>query len=59
LGFSRISVRPLHPEADASAQEAFKKTSQPRLPKSCPIMPKTNASSSGFKTKQGLAKKAR
>lgn len=27
LGFSRISVRPRHPQADASAQEAHKKTS--------------------------------
>ena len=27
LGFSRVSVRPKHPEADSEAQEAFKKTS--------------------------------
>ena len=27
LGFRRISVRPRHPEADAAAQEAHKKTS--------------------------------
>ncbi len=30
LGFSRISVRPVHPESDAQAQEAFKKTSARR-----------------------------
>jgi transposase len=28
LGFVHISARPLHPEADLEAQEAFKKTSQ-------------------------------
>jgi len=28
LGFVHISTRPLHPEADIEAQEAFKKTSQ-------------------------------
>src|ERR687885_3594 len=27
LGFSRVSVRPRHPKADAAAQEAFKKAS--------------------------------
>ncbi len=29
LGFSHMSARPRHPQADAEAQEAFKKTSQP------------------------------
>jgi transposase len=29
LEFTRLSVRPRHPEADAAAQEAFKKTSPP------------------------------
>lgn len=29
LNFTRLSVRPRHPEADAAAQEAFKKTSPP------------------------------
>lgn len=29
LGFVRISVRPVHPEGDAQAQEVFKKTSPP------------------------------
>jgi transposase len=30
LGFSHISVRPVHPESDGQAQEAFKKTSARR-----------------------------
>jgi len=59
MGFRRISVRPLHPEADVEAQEAFKKTSQPRSPKSCPTTAKTSSSSSGSKTRLGLDKKAR
>jgi transposase len=29
LAFTRLSVRPRHPEADEAAQEAFKKTSPP------------------------------
>ena len=29
LNFSRVSVRPYHPQKDAAAQEAFKKTSPP------------------------------
>ena len=59
LGFARISVRPRHPEADAAAQEDFKKTSLPKSRKSCRNMPKTKTSSSGSRTKLALAKKAR
>ena len=29
LKFTRLSVRPRHPQADAAAQETFKKTSPP------------------------------
>jgi len=29
LAFTRLSVRPRHPQADEAAQEAFKKTSLP------------------------------
>jgi transposase len=58
LGFVRLSVRPLHPEADAQAQEDFKKTSLTRLRKSCPIMPRENPSKSGSKTKHALGRKA-
>jgi transposase len=59
LGFSRISVRPLHPETDASAQEDFKKTLPPRLQKSCLNTRKASALSSGSRTKRGLDKKER
>jgi transposase len=59
LGFSRISVRPLHPETDASVQEDFKKTSPPGSRKSCPNTQKASASSSGSRMKRGLARKAR
>ena len=59
LGFTRISVRPQHPETDAAAQEDFKKTLPPRSRKSCPRTQKTSASSSGSKTKRGSDKKER
>jgi transposase len=59
LGFRRISVRPLHPETDAEAQAAFKKTSPPRSRKSCPTTPKTSPLSSGSRTKPALGKKVR
>jgi len=29
LNFRRLSVRPLHPQADPEAQQTFQKTSQP------------------------------
>jgi len=59
LGFRRISARPLHPETDAEAQVAFKKTSPPKSQKSCRTAPKTKRSSSGFRTKPASDKKAR
>jgi transposase len=59
LGFSHISVRPKNPEADAAAQEDFKKTSPQRLPRSSQPMPKIKTSSSGSKTKPVLGKRAR
>jgi len=59
LDFRHISTRPLHPETDAEAQEAFKKTSPPRSRKSCLNTQKTSPSSSGSKTKRGSDKKAR
>jgi transposase len=58
LGFVRLSVRPVHPEADAQAQEAFKKTSPRGLRRSFPNMPKIKSSSSGSKTKPVWVKKA-
>jgi len=57
LGFRRMSVRPLHPQNDPEAVEAFKKTSPPAWRKSSPSEPKTKPSSSGSKTKQGSDKK--
>jgi transposase len=59
LGFVRLSVRPLHPEADLEAQEAFKKTSPQKSRKPCPITPKEKPLKSGSRTKPASAKKAR
>ena len=58
LGFVRLSVRPLHPEADQEAQEAFKKTSLPRSRKSSPALPGEKPLKSGFKTKRVSDRKA-
>jgi transposase len=58
LGFRRLSVRPLHPEGDFEAQEAFKKTSLPAWRKSCPPVPPEKPLSSGSKTKPASGKKA-
>jgi transposase len=57
LGFSHVSVRPRHPEADADAQEAFKKTSQTSLSAPYRMAPRRSLSKSGSKTKQELARK--
>ena len=59
LDFRHISTRPLHPETDADAQEAFKKTLPPRSQKPYPITQKTSPLSSGSKTKPASDKKAR
>jgi transposase len=42
LGFRHISVRPRHPQADALAQEAHKRTSPRRSPPSSLHMPAAN-----------------
>ena len=59
LGYRKLSVRPLHPQADLAAQEAFKKTSPTwrttQSARSAPASP----SKSGSKMKPGLASKAR
>jgi transposase len=58
LTFSHISVRPRHPQADAAAQEAHKKT-LPRLsPPPFPQPRKASRSSCGGRTKRALDKKA-
>jgi transposase len=59
LGYRRLSVRPRHPEADEEAQEAFKKTSLRRSPRSSRSAPGTRPSKSGSRTKRGSASKAR
>jgi transposase len=59
LDFSSISVRPLHPQSDLEAQEAFKKTSPswhaPRSRRSLPA----GRLKSGFRMKPASASKAR
>ena len=55
LGFRRLSVRPRHPGHDAAAQAAHKKTSPPALPQRSRSTPAASRSSSGGKTKPGLA----
>ena len=58
LTFSHISVRPHHPQADAAAQEAHKKTSPSWSPPSSPLPHKANRSSCGGRTKLVLVNKA-
>ena len=58
LGFRHLSVRPRHPQADPSAQEAHKKTSP--LWSRMPFRPKpvANQSNSGGRMKRASANKA-
>jgi len=58
LGFRRISVRPINPEGDLEAQEAFKKTLLSTWQKSSPKERKEKRLSSGSRTKLVWAKKA-
>jgi transposase len=58
LTFSHISVRPRHPQANAAAQEAHKKTSPSWLPPSFPRPHKASRSSCGGRTKLVLVNKA-
>jgi transposase len=59
LDFSSISVRPLHPQSDLEAQEAFKKTSPSwHAPRSRRGLP-AGRLKSGFRMKRGSASKAR
>ena len=59
LGYRRLSVRPRHPEADAQAQEAFKKTSPTSSPRDFPTGLAASRSKSGFRMKRASASKAR
>ena len=59
MNFSSMSVRPVHPQSDLEAQEAFKKTSLSwRAPQSRRSLP-TGRSKSGSRMKPALASKAR
>ena len=59
LNFSSMSGRPVHPQSDLAAQEAFKKTSLSwRAPQSRRSLP-AGRSKSGFRMKPALASKAR
>ena len=58
MGFVRLSVRPLHPESSLEEQEAFKKTSPPRLRQPFPLTLPEKTSSFGSRTKRGLDRKA-
>jgi transposase len=59
LGYSHVSTRPIHPENDPEAMEAFKKTLLRQSKKLSPHTPKTKESNSGFKMKRALGKKVR
>ena len=58
LGFSRVSVRPRHPKADAAAQEAFKKASPSWWSERCPSTPAASRSRSGSWTRPASASRA-
>jgi transposase len=57
LAFSSVSGRPLHPQSDLEAQEAFKKTSPQRRATRSPNGLRDARSRSGSRTKPGLASK--
>jgi transposase len=58
LGFRRISVRPRHPEADAAAQEAHKKTSPSWSRRRFRKRHAASRSNYGGRMKPGLANRA-
>jgi transposase len=58
LTFSHISVRPRHPQADAEAQEAHKKTLLNLSPPSFPMLRKASRSSCGGRMRPASASKA-
>jgi transposase len=55
LNFSRVSVRPRHPEQDIAAQEAHKKTSPSWSPRPFPSTFTASRSSSGGRMKRASA----
>jgi len=58
LGFRRVSVRPRHPDADAAAQEAHKKTSRRWSMPRCRRPRAASQSNSGGRMRLGLASRA-
>lgn len=58
LGYSHVSVRPVHPENNPEALEAFKKTLLRRYKTRFLNMQKTKRLNSGFRMKHVLGKKA-
>src|SRR3954463_10482705 len=58
LGFSRVSVRPRHPKADAAARAAFKKASPSWWSERCPSTPAASRSRSGSWTRPASASRA-
>lgn len=58
LGFRRVSVRPRHPNADAAAQDAHKKTSRRWSAISSRPRPTASRSNSGGRTKPGSDSRA-
>jgi transposase len=58
LNFARVSVRPRHPDQDAAAQEAHKKTSPTWSPRRSPSTPAASRSNCGGRTRPGSASKA-
>src|SRR4051795_1826515 len=58
LGFTRLSVRPRPPKADAAAQEAFKKASPGWWRERCPSAPAASRSRSGSRTRPASASRA-
>ncbi len=57
LGFRHMSVRPRHPEANANAQEAFKKTSRISSIEHCRMPQRKSQSRSGSRTKHGSVRR--
>src|SRR5271166_5151522 len=58
LNFSRVSVRPRHPDQDAAALEAHKKTLPPWSPRRCRSMHAASRSSFGGRTRRASVSKA-
>src|SRR3954471_23643601 len=58
LGFTRLSVRPEHPKADAAAQAASKKASPSWWRERCPSAPAASRSRSGSKMRPASAGRA-